>query len=119
MPTPKLTKAELREQLEAALANYSGPVTRCPPGTPPQDDFEQRRLDRALRKSPGCRLSSDGWRLAGSAGARWVLNSNGRKRACTETFARHDDSGRRHGGGGGALPVLVLLVVAHLRQLLP
>ena len=32
MPTPKLTKTELREQLEAALANYSGPVTRCPPG---------------------------------------------------------------------------------------
>ena len=31
-----------------------------------------------------------------------MLNSNGRKRACTETFARHDDSGRRHGGGGGA-----------------
>jgi len=50
MPTPKLTKAELREQLEAALANYSGPVTRCPPGTPPQDGSEQRRLDRALRR---------------------------------------------------------------------
>ncbi len=25
-------KAELRAQLEAALATYRGPVTRCPPG---------------------------------------------------------------------------------------
>jgi hypothetical protein len=62
MPTPKLTKAELREQLEAALANYSGPVTRCPPGTPPQDDSEQRRLDRALRRV--ARLQAEQRRLA-------------------------------------------------------
>ena len=49
----KLTKAELRAQLEAALANYKGPVTHCPPGTPPNDDAEereQRKFDRALRE---------------------------------------------------------------------
>jgi hypothetical protein len=66
MPTPKLTKAELREQLEAALANYSGPVTRCPPGTPPQDDSEQRRLDRALRRV--ARLQAEQRRLAAGCG---------------------------------------------------
>jgi hypothetical protein len=47
------TKAELREQLEAALANYSGPVTHCPTGKTPQDDAEQReqrKFDRALRQ---------------------------------------------------------------------
>jgi len=66
MPTPKLTKAELREQLEAALANYSGPVTRCPPGTQPQDDSEQRRLDRALRRV--ARLQAEQRRLA----AGWI-----------------------------------------------
>jgi hypothetical protein len=50
---PKLTKAELREQLEAALANYSGPVTHCPTGKTPQEDAEQReqrKFDRALRQ---------------------------------------------------------------------
>jgi hypothetical protein len=49
----KLTKAELRAQLEAALANYKGPVTHCPPGTPPNEDAEQRgqrKFDRALRE---------------------------------------------------------------------
>ena len=49
----KLTKAELRAQLEAALANYKGPVTHCPPGTPPNEDAEQRgqrTFDRALRE---------------------------------------------------------------------
>ena len=50
---PKLTKGELREQLEAALANYNGRVTHCPPGKPPQEDAEQReqrKFDRALRQ---------------------------------------------------------------------
>jgi hypothetical protein len=50
---PKLTKAELREQLEAALANYTGPVTHCPTGKTPQEDAEQReqrKFDRALRQ---------------------------------------------------------------------
>ena len=49
----KLTKAELRAQLEATLANYKSPVTHCPPGTPPNDDAEereQRKFDRALRE---------------------------------------------------------------------
>ena len=53
MTKPKLTKAELRAQLEAALANYRGSVTRCPPGTPPNEDAEQReqrKFDRALRQ---------------------------------------------------------------------
>ena len=52
MTKPKLTKAELRAQLEAALANYHGQVTRCPP-TPPEEDAEQReqrKFDRALRQ---------------------------------------------------------------------
>jgi hypothetical protein len=35
MPTPQPTKAELRKQLETAVANCSRPVTRSPPGTPP------------------------------------------------------------------------------------
>lgn len=39
MFTPKLTKAELRAQLEAALAKYNDPVTR-----------EQRKFDHALRQ---------------------------------------------------------------------
>jgi hypothetical protein len=47
MTKPKLTKAELRAQLESALANYHGSVTRCPPGTPPKEDREQR--EQALR----------------------------------------------------------------------
>ena len=49
----KLTKAELRAQLEAALANYKGPVKHCPPDTPPNEDAEQReqrKFDRALRE---------------------------------------------------------------------
>jgi len=32
MAKPVLSKEELRAQLEAALANYHGPVTHCPPG---------------------------------------------------------------------------------------
>jgi hypothetical protein len=43
----------IREQLEAALANYSGPVTHCPPGKPPQENAEQReqwKFDRVLRQ---------------------------------------------------------------------
>ena len=31
MAKPLLSKEELRVQLEAALANYHGPVTHCPP----------------------------------------------------------------------------------------
>ena len=31
MTKPALSKGELRAQLEAALANYHGPVTHCPP----------------------------------------------------------------------------------------
>ena len=32
MAKPLLSKEELRAQLEAALANYHGPVTHCPAG---------------------------------------------------------------------------------------
>jgi hypothetical protein len=31
-------KAELRAQLEAALANYQGPVTHCPPTSAPEPE---------------------------------------------------------------------------------
>jgi hypothetical protein len=31
MSKPMLSKAALRAELEAALANYHGPVTLCPP----------------------------------------------------------------------------------------
>jgi hypothetical protein len=58
---PKLTKADLREQLEAVLANYSGPVTHCPPGRRPQEDAEQReqrKFDRALRQTASAQCTS-------------------------------------------------------------
>ena len=65
MTTPKLTKPELRAQLEAALAKYNGPVTHCPPGSPPNDDAEQReqrKFDRALRQI--ARVQPNQWREA-------------------------------------------------------
>jgi hypothetical protein len=43
MTKSALSKAELRAQLEVALASYSGTVTHCPPGAPPepeQPDFD-------------------------------------------------------------------------------
>jgi hypothetical protein len=40
MSKPTLSKAELRAQLEAALANYHGLVTQCPPAPPPEPDRE-------------------------------------------------------------------------------
>ena len=36
---PTSSKAVLRAQLEAALANYHGPVTLCPPAPPPEPDY--------------------------------------------------------------------------------
>ena len=36
---PMSSKAVLRAQLEAALANYHGPVTLCPPAPPPEPDY--------------------------------------------------------------------------------
>ena len=36
---PTSSKAVLRAQLEAALANYHGPVTLCPPAPPPERDY--------------------------------------------------------------------------------
>ena len=36
-----LSKAALRAQLEAALANYHGPVTLCPPAPPPEPNREE------------------------------------------------------------------------------
>jgi hypothetical protein len=41
MSKPTLSKAELRAQLEAALANYRGPVTHCPPAPLPERDCEE------------------------------------------------------------------------------
>jgi hypothetical protein len=35
---PPSSKAVLRAQLKAALANYHGPVTLCPPAPPPEPD---------------------------------------------------------------------------------
>jgi hypothetical protein len=42
-PTP--SKAVLRAQLEAALANYHGPVTLCPAGPPPGPDHGDEIVD--------------------------------------------------------------------------
>jgi hypothetical protein len=39
MTTPN--KAALRAELEAALANYRGPVKRCPAAPPPELVFEE------------------------------------------------------------------------------
>ena len=36
--TPTSSKAALRAELEAALENYRGPVTLCPPAAPPEPD---------------------------------------------------------------------------------
>ena len=36
---PTSSKVVLRAQLEAALANYHGPVTLCPPAPPPEPDY--------------------------------------------------------------------------------
>ena len=39
MSKPTSSKAVLRAELEAALANYHGPVTLCPPAPPPEPDY--------------------------------------------------------------------------------
>jgi hypothetical protein len=36
---PTSSKTVLRAQLEAALANYHGPVTLCPPAPTPEPDY--------------------------------------------------------------------------------
>jgi hypothetical protein len=36
--TPTPSKAVLRSELEAAMANYRGQVTLCPPAAPPEPD---------------------------------------------------------------------------------
>ena len=38
LATPTSSKAALRAELEAALENYRGPVTLCPPAAPPEPD---------------------------------------------------------------------------------
>ena len=38
MSKPTSSKAVLRAQLEAALANYHGQITPCPPAPPPESD---------------------------------------------------------------------------------
>ena len=35
-----LSKAALRAELEAALANYCGPVKQCPTAPPPEEQLE-------------------------------------------------------------------------------
>jgi hypothetical protein len=45
MAKPVLSKEELRAQLEAALANYHGPVTHCPPAPRPEPEPEELGLE--------------------------------------------------------------------------
>ena len=45
MAKPVLSKEELRAQLEAALANYHGPVRHCPPAPRPEPEPEELDLD--------------------------------------------------------------------------
>jgi hypothetical protein len=45
MTKPSLSKAELRAQLEQALASYQGTVTHCPPGAPPEPEQDEPDLD--------------------------------------------------------------------------
>jgi hypothetical protein len=45
MTKPSLSKAELRAQLELALARYQGTVTYCPAGAPPEPDHEEMDLE--------------------------------------------------------------------------
>ena len=37
---PATSKAALRAELEAALANYRGPVKQCPAAPPPEAELE-------------------------------------------------------------------------------
>jgi hypothetical protein len=53
MGKPTLSKAALRAQLEAALANYHGQVTLCPPAPPPESDHEELDLDDEEDVVPG------------------------------------------------------------------
>jgi hypothetical protein len=45
MTKPELSKAELRAQLKAAIADYSGTVTYCPPGAPLDPETDEIDLD--------------------------------------------------------------------------
>jgi hypothetical protein len=45
MIKPALSKAELRAQLEAAVADYRGAVTYCPPGALPEPEPDELDLD--------------------------------------------------------------------------
>jgi hypothetical protein len=45
MSKPTLSEAALRTEGEAALANYHGLVTHCPPALPPKPDREELDLD--------------------------------------------------------------------------
>lgn len=50
MAKPLLSKEELRAQLEAALANYHGPVTHCPPAPRPEPEPEELDLEDDERR---------------------------------------------------------------------
>jgi hypothetical protein len=53
MTKPVLNKAELRAQLEAALANYQGPVTHCPPASRPEpEELDLDDDDREYEAEP-------------------------------------------------------------------
>jgi hypothetical protein len=42
---PKASKAALRVELAAALANYHGPITLCPAGSPPGPNHGDEMVD--------------------------------------------------------------------------
>jgi hypothetical protein len=54
MTTPN--KAALRAELEAALANYRGPVKRCPAASPPELVFEEE-LEPSMMRTRRTRMS--------------------------------------------------------------
>jgi hypothetical protein len=62
MIKPALSKAELRAQLEAALSNYHGTVTHCPPGSRPEPEPRSRTSRMTIMNSRTRTLLFSSWK---------------------------------------------------------